>query len=162
MTEPDMKALVLSAASRELMVMRLVSLCVRPSECFYFGPGDELLILGRVVRRVIGGHYLRGGRAEERADICRAFGELDMALCWSQKDQTQGRALVTQRNGWTALAFWDRSLDQRPGCNSAFFVRGNLSFAQMVWVARHRWPTIWSRFSFQVVEVDAQGSPTNV
>jgi hypothetical protein len=150
MTGPDMDALLLSAASRESMATRLGSLCVRPAECLYFGCVEGP------------GHYLRGGSTGDRGDVRQAFEEIDMALCWSQKDQTQGRALVTRRNGWTALAFWDRSLDQRPGCNSVFFVRGNLTFAQMVWVSRHRWPKIWSRFSFQVVEVDANGRPTNV
>jgi len=32
-----------------------------------------------------------------------------------------------------------------------------VTFAQIVRVARHRWPKIWARFSFPVVEVDAQG-----
>ena len=35
-------------------------------------------------------------------------------------------------DGWTALAFWDRSLDHRRNSNSAFFWKGDHNFYQML------------------------------
>lgn len=157
-----MQDLILAHAPREQMAMRLAARCVRPdAECFYFGcidgPGHFFHGQGR------GCHAFR--ELEDRLRLL--FAGLDGTLCWNsprserdryaRRDEAEGRAFVTHRGGWTALAFWDRSVDRRGACNSVFFVRGTLTFAQIVRVARHRWPNIWSRFDFPVVEVDAQG-----
>ena len=156
-----MMSLILSHAPREQMAARLAACCVQPNlECFYFGCIDGP------------GHFFNGpgGPTEVRAlehELTTLFKGLDSTLCWSsprterdrydQRDETEGRAFITYRGGWTACAFWDRSVDKRGACNSAFFVHGTLTFAQIVRVARHRWPKIWARFTFPVVEVDAQG-----
>lgn len=157
----DIDALILAHASREQMAMRLAACSFRPDiECFYFGCIDGP------------GHYFRGPGNTSRVyelehELTTLFAGIDGKLCWNsprttrdqydRRDETEGRAFVTHRGGWTALAFWDRSVDRRGACNSAFFVRGTLTFAQIVRVARHRWPKLWSRFTFPVVEVDAQG-----
>lgn len=126
-------------------------------DCYYFG--------------CIGGpgHYMhkRGAHSpyDEERTIGAAFGGIDGKLCWNSKpgdysynrEETEGRAFLTHKSGWTAIAFWDRSVDRRGACNSAFFVRGELTFAQMVRVARHQWPQVWARFTFEVVEVDRSG-----
>lgn len=156
-----MDQLILAHATREQMVAQLASHCVRLDvECFYFGCMERA------------GHFMHGrdsGRARAVEPVLvKVFGGIDTKLCWNSprsrlhdydpgRDETEGRAFVTHRDGWTALAFWDRSVDKRGGCNSAFFVKGTLTFAQIVRVARHHWPKIWSRFTFPVVEVDAQG-----
>lgn len=39
-----------------------------------------------------------------------------------------GVATLTHRDGWTALAFWNHTDDDRPGSNSAFFFDAELTF----------------------------------
>ena len=153
-----MQDLIKILAPREQMVARLVSLCWRPEvECYYFGYTERG-----------GGHYLReryghaGDKLAREAAAALGVADLDTALCWNagaRREEIEGLALLTQRGGWSALAFWDRSGDARPGSNTAFLVRGTLTFEQIVRVARFRWPQIWRRFAFQVVQVDATGRP---
>lgn len=162
--------LVRDLTPRREMIARLASLCWRPvAECYFYG----------CIERA--GHYLwrrgsgRPAAAHDMEDsIRRALAApLDAAgvggLCWNSpkskwgessydRDETEGRALLTQRNGWTVVAFWDRSVDRRGACNAAFIVKGELTFAQAVRVARHRWPEVWARFTFDVVEVDEHGA----
>lgn len=158
-----MQELILSHASREQMAIRIAACCVRPDlECFYFGCIDGP------------GHYFQGRPTstprhchELEARLRLLFAGLDGTLCWNSsrsgreryasRDEAEGRALLTHRDGWTAIAFWDRSLDRRPASNSAFFVPGTLTFAQIVRVARYNWPKVWARFTFPVVQVDEQG-----
>ncbi len=66
---------------------------------------------------------------------------------------TEGKALVHHKNGWTALSFWDRSVDSRGGCNSTFFAQGDFTFDDMVQLAKVNFPSIWNRYKFSVVEV---------
>ena len=154
-------SLILSHAPREQMASRLAACSVRPDvECWYFGcttgPGHFFNGPGTITRV----------RAMEEM-LTELFGYFDGKLLWNSprnerdryggRDETEGRAFITHRGGWTALAFWDRSVDRRGACNSAFFVQGTLTFAQIVRVARHRWPKIWARFTFDVVEVDEVG-----
>ncbi|MFY0539942.1 hypothetical protein [Nannocystis pusilla] len=40
-------------------------------------------------------------------------------------------------------------------------MRGELTFAQAVRIARYSWPQVWSRFNFEVVEVDRQETTVN-
>jgi hypothetical protein len=67
-----------------------------------------------------------------------------------------GEALLHHRERagvtWTALAFWDRSVDDRYGSNSVFILRGALSFEEAVTLAREQFPEVWARFSFTVRE----------
>ena len=163
MTAPSpapMRVLVAGHAPRSAMVERLASLCDRPVDVLYFG------CIGRA------GHFLwsregTGRPCTDRRDreLAQRLGGLDGALCWNSKsgrysherDETEGLAFVTHREGWTALAFWDRSVDGRGACNSAFLAEGTLTFAQIVRHARLRWPEVWARFPFEIVEVDAGG-----
>lgn len=54
------------------------------------------------------------------------------------------------RKAWTLIAFWDRTVDGRPGSNSAFMVEGTVSFEEAVAHSRAAFPSIWSRFTFEV------------
>lgn len=172
-TDRTVHELARDLAPRSEMVARLASLCWRPeAECYFFGcierAGHDLW------RRQGGGRVTDAHDVEEK--IRRALGApLDAAgvggLCWNSpksqwggsssydRDETEGRALLTRRNGWTVVAFWDRSVDRRGACNSAFIVRGEMTFEQATRVARHRWPDVWARFTFEVVEVDEHGKP---
>lgn len=79
---------------------------------------------------------------------------VDSGLC-PKKDETQGRALLHHKGGWTALAFWDRSVDTRPGSNSAFLADGDFNFDAMVEKAKASFPQVWERFPFEVVPASA-------
>lgn len=79
--------------------------------------------------------------------------EVDGGLC-PRGRQVQGLALLHQKDGWTALAFWDRSVDSRPGSHSAFLVRQTLDFEAMVAVCKETFPRVWDRYTFEVVTSD--------
>lgn len=124
---------------------------------FYFGPWSEA------------GHYLthEGGqsvRRDERDTLPwnEWKGEVDGKLQPHSKDcnsrpycgctQTEGIALLHYKDGWSALSFWDRSVDNRGGCNSTYFAKGIFTFEQMVEMARTRFAYRWNKMNFQVVE----------
>jgi hypothetical protein len=50
----------------------------------------------------------------------------------------------------TALAFWDRSVDRRPGSNSVFFIPGRHVFDDALAAAREAFPQVFDRFEFEV------------
>lgn len=70
------------------------------------------------------------------------------------EDQVEGLAALHCKDGWTALAFWDRSVDARHNSNSAFFARGEHDFDTMCSIARAAFPEVWARItaSFRVFE----------
>lgn len=63
----------------------------------------------------------------------------------------QGVAALHHLNGWTALSFWDRSVDARGGCNSTYFAEGNFTFKEMVELSSTRFAYRWNKMAFQVV-----------
>jgi len=69
-------------------------------------------------------------------------------------EQIEGNAALIHRNGWTALSFWDRSVDKRRGCNSTYFARGSFTFDQMVEMAKDRFAVRWAAMNFLVKFVE--------
>lgn len=63
----------------------------------------------------------------------------------------QGHAALHHKDGWTALAFWDRTGDRRGNSNSVFLFDAHLTFEQAVQLAEERWPELFARFDFEVV-----------
>jgi hypothetical protein len=125
---------------------------------FYFGCWGE------------SGHYLWTENRQhvwrdedERARLPKDWRAPDGTLCpgairvrghWEHTEaQTEGRAMLHWHAGWTAIAFWDRSVDTRMGCNSVFMARGRWSFEAMIEIAKARFPSIWQRFKFQITHV---------
>jgi hypothetical protein len=97
------------------------------------------------------GHYMHteGGRRDW--DVTTPWGKApDGTLC-PQGKQVEGRAELHHKGGWTALSFWDRSVDGRSGCNSNFFVNRTMTFDEVVALSKERLPRVWSRFKFDVV-----------
>jgi hypothetical protein len=72
---------------------------------------------------------------------------------WSSDHQPEGLARLHHLDGWTALAFWDRSCDTRFGSNSAVIARGEHSAAEMVEMLQRAFPAVWERITrrFQLV-----------
>lgn len=68
----------------------------------------------------------------------------DGTLC-PEGPQHQGVAKLTQKDGWTAIGFWDRTGDDRGNSNSNFIVEGTYNFDEMVKLAQEAYPLIWKR-----------------
>lgn len=114
---------------------------------FYFGCwGDTGHYLWNRERR-----YTREGDCPFDPFYPRVEGHahIDGVFCPKNR-QVQGEATVTVKDGWTILAFWDRSVDHRPNSNSAFIERGAFTFEEMVSRAKAEFPAIWARFAFEV------------
>jgi hypothetical protein len=82
---------------------------------------------------------------------------IDGGLCRSWP-QIEGESLIHHKDGWTALSFWDRSIDGRPGSNSNFLAEGTYTFAHMVEIAMKYFPSVMKRFKFQVKEAQWHSS----
>jgi hypothetical protein len=67
--------------------------------------------------------------------------------------QIEGLASVHHRRGWTALSFWDRSVDHRPGSCSTLLARGDWDFSQMLELFQTHFPQVVSRFKFEIREL---------
>lgn len=62
----------------------------------------------------------------------------------------EGAAVVEHRDNWTALSFWDCSVDSRPGSCSSFVFDALLSPEEALAAARASFPPIFERFEFEV------------
>jgi hypothetical protein len=69
-----------------------------------------------------------------------------------RREAPQGHAVLHHKDGWTALSFWDRSGDSRGNSNSNFFFDATLTFEEALAAARERFPDLFARFPFEVVE----------
>lgn len=117
---------------------------------YYFGCGNRP------------GHYMHapgmrtGGSLAERRAIGRLVytnpwgTSIDGGLCLRGIGEREGIADLHQKDDWTAVAFWDRSVDHRPGSNSVFLVHGLHDFDQVMEMARQAFPTVFARFGFEV------------
>lgn len=61
------------------------------------------------------------------------------------------------RGHWTAISFWDRSCDSRPGSNSAFIARGDMTGAEMLALFERSFPAVWERIAARFPLVLAMG-----
>lgn len=64
---------------------------------------------------------------------------------------SQGEAHVVHLDGWTALAFPDRSVDNRGGSWSVYCTPAILDGPEALSVAREAFPPIFARYTFDVV-----------
>ena len=100
------------------------------------------------------GHYLWIDLYDRDRKLFRSqpWGDhLDCELCPSGV-QVEGVARHHHKEGWTAIAFYDRSVDTRGNSNSAFIAEGTYTFDGMVTAAKAQWPEVWARFTFEVKE----------
>lgn len=112
-------------------------------QCLYFGCHRE------------SGHFLwseNGHRASRDAEKKLPFRYciLDGGLLPHYENEVEGKATIVHWPKWTVVSFWDRSVDKRGGCNSAFVIPAVLSFDEAIAVAKERFPWVWSRFTFEV------------
>jgi hypothetical protein len=112
--------------------------------CYYFGYVDE-------------GHMLYGpdGRipAGKQRFLELPWEKLDGDLAPRDPKQKQGVCRVHREKGWMAIAFWDRSGDDRGNSNSVFIVEGDdHTFPQALAIAQATFPAIYDRFGFELRE----------
>lgn len=115
-------------------------------EAYYFG----------TYRR--SGHYLFDmGMNEVRGQFA---GDAKSPVPWGwaidgklNPNEREGEARLHHKDGWTALAFANRTDDSRPGSNSVFLVNRHLTFLEAVVYFIDLFPQVVQRFKFQIVEV---------
>jgi len=130
---------------------------------FYFGPWDQAghyffdehgnSVNEALVPQFPFGHY---GVRKVRVDGRLQPGCPDPSdrLQRRTRPESEGEALLHHIQGWTALCFWDRSVDGRGGCNSNYFAEGTFTFEQMVEMAKARFAHRWNKMKFEVREVE--------
>lgn len=71
----------------------------------------------------------------------------------------QSEAALHHKDGWTALAMVDRTVDSRPGSNSVFMFHATLDFDQAVDAARAHFPGVVERI--EAAAPITEGARTN-
>ena len=73
--------------------------------------------------------------------------DLGGRLCPStrESDQPEGFGKIHHVDGWTAWAFFDRTVDVRLGCSSVFIAKGEFDLDNMKYVAERFFHKIWKR-----------------
>lgn len=120
----------------------------------YFGPLKE------------SGHFMfyEGGQSvpwSETKTICPWRDEIDGGLQPGRPDpgdrlqrrtrsRVEGEAALHHKDGWTALAFWDCTVDTRPGSSSTYLTEGTLTFEEIVAMAKVRFSERWNKMQFEV------------
>jgi hypothetical protein len=101
------------------------------------------------------GHYFwtEGmGHSRYSGDPPGPWGHVDGQL--APAGDVEGEALLHHKDGWTAIAFANRTDDSRPQSNSAFLFDATLTFDEALEEARKRFSQVVERLSFEIVEVD--------
>jgi hypothetical protein len=100
------------------------------------------------------GHFLYSKRRRINYEDSPWGTKLDGGLLTD--DYARANTQVTQpfieahKAGWTAVAFWDRSGDERPGSNSAFLVEADMSAETLLRLSREQWPEVFNRRGFPI------------
>lgn len=74
------------------------------------------------------------------------------------KSYIQGRVIFQQKDGWTSIAWYDWSVDQRPNCMSAFLIDKLVNVEEALVLAAERFPEVMDRFDYALIysEADAE------
>jgi hypothetical protein len=75
-----------------------------------------------------------------------------------QEPVVEGEAHTFYKDGWTALAFPDRSVDTRPGSWSVFCLPATLDGPTALLLARKAFPEVFARYKFDVVLTDMRAA----
>jgi hypothetical protein len=73
---------------------------------------------------------------------------------YSAGEAPNGVALLHHRDGWTALSFWDNSVDSRGNSSSTFIFEDTLDFDEALVRARELFPQVFERFDFEVRQME--------
>lgn len=135
------KEIVMEQEHRELGIAQ-----ARSAPIYYFGCWHES---GHYFHDQYMRHYWR--------DVSELLPEswrnrYDGGLLPKGRSQEEGRAIILHEDGWTALSFWDRSVDHRGNSNSTFYLRHVLDFMPMLELCKLTFPQVFERFTFKVVQ----------
>ena len=99
------------------------------------------------------GHFLYDHNGKEIGFSHKDFPwkSLDGVLC-PKDTRKEGVVKFHHANGWTAAAFWDSSIDTRPGSNSVLIVEDLIDITEVICEFRETFPHIYKRFNFDLVE----------
>ncbi len=111
-------------------------------KCYYFGCYKDV------------GHFMHSDINREWSDekFCKSnpWGySIDTKLC-PITGEIQGKCTINKKEGWTCIAFWDRSVDTRFGSNSAFLAEGDYDFTTMLALFKEKFPEVFSRFKYEL------------
>jgi len=98
---------------------------------FLYKSGDSSYKLGFDLSKILGRHLDSG------------FAPCDRLTGGYEE---QFKAMITWTSGYTVIAFWDRTIDQRHASNSAFVVDENMCFANMVPLCKDAFPEVFARY----------------
>ena len=111
-------------------------------EILYFGCLDEP------------GHYLHSKRQSRMHCDATPWGyDIDGKILEGSKSYREGIPVRAERDGWTAVDFWDNSVDSRPGSHSCFLCAATLTTDELLVLARAQWPEVFARRRFPVLTV---------
>jgi len=116
----------------------------QPRECYYFGCKDSSK-----------GHFLYDSSFKQHCDMfwetVIPWTNVDSYLCpIGEHKHKEGHARLHWKNYYTALAFWDNSIDTRDNSNSVFITIGKYRFIEIVTISSKVFPDIWKRFDFKI------------
>jgi len=108
------------------------------------------------------GHYLfcpgmRTARGNSLPDDFPVnYGSLDGSFLPQRHADEQGKVRIWRTSGWAIVAFADRSVDSRPGSNSAFVTRtkGNPTDIEIMRGMKSVFPEVFKRINFPLIMPD--------
>lgn len=105
-----------------------------PREVFYFGCADHR-----------SGHFwFQSGMIPWKEPLSLAAEKIDGRFA-PRNTSKAGVCTLTYLEGWSILAWWDYSVDKRPGSNSALVAKGTHSFDQMMLLLNSEFPNVANR-----------------
>lgn len=120
----------------------------QPVEIYFFGCRNEE-----------GGHYLFDPHMRTRWEKIEALPwgwTIDGGLApgggvrIGRRPEIEGHAALHHKDGWTALAWWDRSVDKRGACNAGLYANGTFTAEEMLVLGREHFPQIMARFKYMI------------
>lgn len=144
-------------AMRSLLVFASERRGVEELNAYYFGTyrgvGHYLWMPGRFDPVTVP-HFPAGSKPPPAVVVSRQipWGTTPDGIL-NPKPEVEGEALLHHKDGWTAIAFANRTDDKRGGSNAVFMFDDTLSFDEAVEAMKHHFPQIVDKFSFEVREV---------
>lgn len=116
---------------------------------------------GHVVRKLEGTVLLPVSCGMRTTSIISVIQRSDGLLPPLDPRERQGRYIRHWIHGFTVLAWWDRSIDTRPGSNAGVWIEGTYSPAETFDIARKHVGMWVSRLPYELVWADAEKATEN-
>mgnify|MGYP001549230296 CR=1 FL=1 len=110
-------------------------------------PNPEILYYG-CLRRI--GHFLNSKQTNIQFHETPWGYSLDEDAVVQKPDIADGKLYTAKKDGWTAVGFWDRSVDSRPNSKSIFLVAKDWPTERVMAEAEKQWPEVCGRPRFPV------------